>query len=178
MNILSIIRQKKNEYYINNLVKNGLRLGKNVWILEGCFIDPSHCYLISIGDNSILCPNVRLIAHDASTKSILGYSKIGTIKIKENCFIGDSTIILPGVCIGPNSIVGAGSVVTKSVPADIVVAGNPARMISTLDDYLAKIKNNCSQKTIFPYLPASDDMDRGKIEEIFMAADSSIGFMR
>ena len=58
-NINEFLERKKQEKHIERLVKNGLRLGNNVGILEACFLDPSHCYLISIGDNCTLCPNVR-----------------------------------------------------------------------------------------------------------------------
>ena len=51
-------------------MQKGLKIGKNVEIIDTFFFDPSHCFLISIGDNCTICPNVRLIAHDASTKSI------------------------------------------------------------------------------------------------------------
>ena len=113
-------------------MSKGLKLGKGVEIIDTFFFDPSHCYLISIGDNCTICPGVRLIAHDASTKKFLGYTKLGKIDIKENCFIGDSTIILPGVTIGPNSIIGAGSVVTKNIPPNVVAAGNPARVLKKI----------------------------------------------
>lgn len=77
-----------------------------------------------------------MIAHDASTKRLLGYTRIGKIDIRENCFIGDSAIILPNITIGPNSIVGAGAVVTNNVAANTVVAGNPARVVGSLEDFL------------------------------------------
>jgi maltose O-acetyltransferase len=96
------ILKKRRKSYLDRLIRNGLTLGKNVDIIETFFFDPSHCFLISIGDNCTICPNVRLIAHDASTKKILGYTKIGKIDIKENCFIGDSVIILPNVTVSPN----------------------------------------------------------------------------
>ncbi len=62
------IWKKKRTSYIESLIKNGLKLGKDVDIVDIFFFDPSHCFLISIGDNCTICPNVRLIAHDASTK--------------------------------------------------------------------------------------------------------------
>jgi maltose O-acetyltransferase len=111
-----LIVKKRRQAYINRLIANGLTLGKNVDIIDTFFFDPSHCFLISIADNCTICPNVRLIAHDASTKKILGYTKIGKIDIKENCFIGDSALILPNVTIGPNTIIGAGAIVTKDIP--------------------------------------------------------------
>lgn len=175
--IYQFIRNKKREKHIEQLVTNGLRIGNNVGILDGCFLDPGHCYLISIGDNCVFCPNVRLIAHDASTKRILGYSKIGKIDIKENCFIGDSTIILPGVTIGPNSIVGAGSVVTKNVPADTIVASNPARAISSVKDYIDKIQSHSKNKKIFPREYFIDRLDDKKREEIIQSLKDSIGFI-
>src|SRR5271169_1411398 len=147
--IINQIRERKKAKYIAALVQKGLKMGKNVGIVDAFFFDPSHCFLISIGDNTIICPNVRLIAHDASTKMLLGYTKIGLINIKENCFIGDSTIVLPNVTIGPNSIVGSGSVVTKDIPPDSVAAGNPARVICPVKDYIRKIEGISKEKTIF-----------------------------
>ena len=62
------ILDKKRKRYIEDLKRKGLKLGKNVHIIENFFLDPSHCFLISIGDNCTICPNVKLITHDASTK--------------------------------------------------------------------------------------------------------------
>ena len=65
----AFLRLKKRRY-IKLLMNRGLNVGKNVWFVDTFFLDPSHCYLISIGDNSTICPNVRMIAHDASTKKL------------------------------------------------------------------------------------------------------------
>ena len=175
--LLNFLRKRRREEYINNLVKNGLKLGKNVEIVDTFFIDPSHCFLISIGDNCTLCPNVRLIAHDASTKKILGYTKIGRIDIGENCFIGDSAIILPGVTIGSNSIVGAGSVVTTNVPPGVVVAGNPAKMISSVEEYVKTIKEIRKSKKVFDEEYYIDKLDEAKRREIIQSIGESIGFI-
>jgi maltose O-acetyltransferase len=139
--------------------------------------DPSHCFLISIGDNCTICPNVRLIAHDASTKKHLGHTKIGTIDIKENCFLGDSVIVLPGVTIGPNTIIGAGSVVTKTVPANSVAAGNPSHVISSIDEYLKKIERKSIGKKIFGKDYYIDKLDEEKRAEIIRSIGKTIGFI-
>jgi len=169
--------RKKRIKFIEDLVRKGLKLGKNVTIVDNFLFDPSHCFLISIGDNCTICPNVRLIAHDASTKKLLGYTKIGRIDIKEGCFIGDSAIILLGVTIGPNAIVGAGSVVTKNVPPNMIVAGNPAKIISSTDEYIAKIKDISKNKKIFDERYHIYNLDNAKRQEIIESLDQGIGFI-
>jgi maltose O-acetyltransferase len=171
------IVNKRRQAYINRLIANGLTLGKNVDIINTFFFDPSHCFLISIGDNCTICPNVRLIAHDASTKKILGYTKIGKIDIKENCFIGDSVIVLPNVTIGPNSIIGAGSIVTKDVPPNIIAAGNPARVISSINEYISKIELISREKRIFTEDYFIEKLDDQKRHEIIQSIGGTIGFI-
>ncbi len=171
------ILAKRRKRYIENLKRNGLKLGKNVEIIDTFFFDPSHCFLISIGDNCTICPNVRLIAHDASTKKILGYTKIGMITIKENCFIGDSVIVLPNVTIGPNSIVGAGSIVTKDVPPNMIATGNPAKVISDVPDYIKKIESIQKNKKIFNQDYFIENLNEAKRREIIKSIGNSIGFI-
>lgn len=184
MNMLTIVgsayhyfERKKRWRYIRGLQAKGLHLGKGVDIIDQCFIDPSHCFLISIGDNCTICPNVRLIAHDASTKKPLGYTKLGRIDIKAHCFIGDSVIVLPGVTIGPYSIVGAGSVVTRDIPPRTVAAGNPAKALSSVEDYINKIKAISSGKTIFTEDYFIENLDDKKRRELIQSIGETIGFI-
>lgn len=171
------IMKKRKSIFISGLVNKGLYLGKGVQIVDTFFFDPSHCFLISIGDNCTICPNVRLIAHDASTKLLLGYTKLGKINIRENCFIGDSAIILLGVTIGPNSIIGAGSVVTRDIPPNMIAAGNPARIISSVDEYIIKIKNISKEKEIFDKNYYIDKLDKEKRKKIMHSVGENIGFI-
>lgn len=136
--LISTLKRYRHRQYIARLVAQGLRVGKHTSIMDGVFLDPSHCFLIAIGANCTLAPNVRFMAHDASMNRFLGITRLGNITIHDNCFIGDSTLILPGVEIGPNAVVGAGSVVTTDVPSDSVAAGNPARVICSLKDFLLR----------------------------------------
>ena len=72
------------------LRKRGLRIGTGVSIQPGVVIDPSHCWLITIGNNVTLAPQVYILAHDASTKRTLGYTKIGRVDIGDETFLGVS----------------------------------------------------------------------------------------
>lgn len=174
----SIFENKKKQKFLENLIKNGLKLGKNVEIISNYFFDPSHCFLISIGDNCTICPNVRLIAHDASTFKLLGYTKMGKITIMENCFIGDSVIILPNVTIGQNSIIGSGSVVTRDVPHGMVATGNPAKVIMTVSEYIEKVKAASQNKKIFGEDYFIQNLNEEKRKEIMDSLDGTIGFIK
>lgn len=100
-------------------------------------IDIGHAFLISMGNN-VTISHARLLTHDGSTKKILGYSRVGRIEIGNDVFVGADAIILPGVCIGNGIIIGAGTVVTKDVPSNSIVVGNPARVVGTYDECVKK----------------------------------------
>lgn len=103
-------------------------------------------YLVKIGSNCIITNGVLFVTHDGGAglfrDEIPGLHVFGPIEVKDHCFIGVRSIILPNVRIGPYSVVGAGSVVTKDVPAHTVVAGVPARVICSIDEYKAKCVSN------------------------------------
>ncbi|WP_241768436.1 acyltransferase [Mesobacillus subterraneus] len=111
-----------------------MRVGKNCHGLAASTIDVAHCWLIEIGDHVTFAPQVYLLAHDASTKKYLDYTKIAKIIIKDHAFIGARALIMPGVTIGENAIVAAGSVVTKQYPIDV-------SLVEIQQKYLRKRKN-------------------------------------
>jgi len=169
--------RKKRDRYLAGLVRKGLALGKNVEIVESFFFDPSHAFLISIGDDCTICPNVRIIAHDASTKKFLGYTKIGRVTIRERCFIGDSALILPNVTIGPGSVIGAGSVVTRDIPGNAVAAGNPARVLGPLDAYLKRMEALQAEAGVFGEEYDIDRLTDARRREVLEAVSGSLGFI-
>ena len=139
MNLIKeLVYRLRGEYTTEKLVKMGMKIGNNFGRLNGVILDPSHCWLIDIGDNVTLAPRVHILCHDASTKPYLNYTKIGRVTIGNNVFVGAESVILPGVTIGNNVIIGANSTVTHDVPDNTVVAGSPAIRISSLEDYLVK----------------------------------------
>ncbi len=176
-NIYYAVERKKEKLYLGNLCKNGLKLGDNVEIVGDYFFDPSHCFLISIGDNCTICPNVRLIAHDASIKKLFNFTKIGKIDIKANCFIGDSVIVLQNVTIGENSIIGAGSVVTKNIAANMVAAGNPAKQLMTVKEYREKIGRLSKDKKVFNEEYYINKLDNNKRIEMIELLNGGTGFI-
>lgn len=136
--IKGLLRRLTGEVSTRTLVKRGLRVGADFTRQQGCYIDPTHCFLIEIGNNVTLSIRVALLAHDAGTKKCLGFTKIGKIHIGDNVFIGANATVLPGVCIGNNCVIGANSVVTKNIPENTVVAGNPARVVYSLAEFREK----------------------------------------
>ncbi|WP_018109325.1 acyltransferase [Bacteroides propionicifaciens] len=118
-----------------------IEFGQNVSINYGCFFAVKE--RVYIGDNTALAYNVTILtsANPNGPKNKLSsvYPKIQKkVVIKENCWIGAGSIILPGVTIGENSVVAAGSVVTKDVPSYSVYGGCPALKIKDLKEFYEK----------------------------------------
>lgn len=147
--IKEIVYRIRGEYTTEKLVKMGLKVGDNFKRQNGVILDPSHCWLISIGDNVTMAPRVHVLAHDASTKEVLNYTKIGRVSIGDNVFIGADSVILPNVKIGNNVIIGAGSIVTKDILSDTVYAGNPAKFICSENEYIEKNKELMTQRPLY-----------------------------
>lgn len=109
---------------------------------EDCFITTkslgSEPYLVKIGNHVGISGGVLFLTHGLGwcfRDRVPDLQVFGTIVIEDNCNIGTNAILLPGITIGRNSMVGAGAVVTKDVPPNSVVAGNPARILGNTDDY-------------------------------------------
>ena len=121
-----------------------IHLGSNVIINMNCtFVDNNR---IEVGNNVLIASNVQIYTATHPTKaserivqnwnenSGEGYCRVYAlpVKIEDNVWIGGGAILLPGVTVGKNSVIGAGSVVVRSIPANSVAVGNPCRVIKTL----------------------------------------------
>ena len=112
---------------------DGITIGDHVLISPGVRISAANS--ISIGDSCMLASHAYITDSDwhGIYDRSLPPSEVSQVVLEENVWIGDSAIVCKGVTIGKNSIIGAGAVVTSDIPANVVAAGNPARVIRTLD---------------------------------------------
>lgn len=156
-----LLSRLRGEVSTEELIRRGLKVGANFKRLNQVIIDDSHTWLIELGDDVTLAPRVHILAHDASTKTHLGYTKIGRVTIGNRVFIGAESVILPGVTIGDDVIIGANSTVTHDIPAGSVAVGSPARVICTIEEYLNKERERMKTAPVY----GEEYTMRGKITE-------------
>lgn len=142
-----ILKFCSRSYAISLFRKEGVTIG------NGCDIDPStkfgtEPYLITIGDNVRITGDTCFFTHDGGLWVIRNIyedyknaDKFGRISLGNNVSVGWGVTFLPGVKVGNNVIIGAGAIITKDIPDNSVVAGVPARVIETIDEYVEK---NCA----------------------------------
>lgn len=119
----------------------GSRVKHGKCFYSNSLIDTLFPELIEIGDNFISAPGSIILAHDASTFLFTDKYRAQKTIIGNNVFLGANSVILPGITIGDNVIVGSGCVVTKDIPSDSVVAGNPGKIIGSVRAYIAKCES-------------------------------------
>ena len=157
--LLSYLYFKKDRLRLKKLMNKGMKIGKNVYIVDDVEFDEGYPFLIEIGDNCRIGKGVRILTHDATTFRDLGVTRIAPVRILEGSFIGERAVILPGVTIGPRAMIGAGSMVNRDIGEGKVAAGNPARPYGTLLDLLEKNRESARSVAIFNI----DDIERGLV---------------
>ena len=130
-------------------VERGMKIGKNFNRQSGTRMDPSHCWLISIGDDVTLANKVRILAHDDAVRIYSGYSRVGRVQIGDRVFVGANSTILMNTTIGNDVIIGAGSLVTKDIPDNCIVAGVPAKIIGKTSDFVEREKEKMKTLPVF-----------------------------
>lgn len=97
---------------------------------------------MEIGDETLVSSGVRFVTHDGATwvfrDTRPGVNRFKPVRIGKRCFIGTGAILLPGTAVGDRSVIGAGSVVTGAIPAGVVAAGVPAKVICRVEEYMEK----------------------------------------
>lgn len=151
------------------LIKKNMfrKIGKNFFFQPR--IIPDEPKLISFGDNVCIASGVTFVTHDVIDKVLnkMNYNinfnyNCAPIEIGNNVFIGCNVTVLPNIKIGNNVIVAAGSVITKDVPDNSIIGGNPSKIIGTFDEYVKNRKIN-NENCLYP----SDDKAIDSIWEKF-----------
>ena len=148
--LLSIVKriQKRNQINRDPIAyarSIGVRVGKNCqfWGVNDQTFN-TEPWLITIGDNVFISGDVQFITHDGGSlpfrKEVPDLEWTAPITVGSDVFIGMRATILPGAKIGDRCVIGAGAVVSKTVPPNSVFAGNPARFVKSADDYFEGLK--------------------------------------
>ena len=113
-----------------------VHFGKNVYAnFNLTLVDDTHIY---VGDYTMIGPNVVISTGGHPLLPELreqGYQYNASVRIGRNCWLGAGVIIVPGITIGDNVVIGAGSVVTKDIPANVLAVGNPCRVLREISEY-------------------------------------------
>jgi maltose O-acetyltransferase len=119
----------RGEQTLGRLRRQGLRAQTPLQLAAEGAIDARFAWAIEIGASSIIASGVRIIAHDAAIKRLIGYTEVRPVVIGERCYIGAGAIVLPGAVIGDDAIIGAGAIVRGEIPPGTLAVGNPAKVI-------------------------------------------------
>lgn len=143
----SVWTRRNSRSYIKWLRSKGVSVGENCIFRypRTIRVDTSRPSLVTIGDNVDMNMNFQILTHDWGSlvfRSVYGdfVNSSGRVTIGSNIYFGTNVVVLKGVTIGDNCIIGACSLVTKDIPANSVAAGVPCRVICSLDEYYEKRK--------------------------------------
>lgn len=117
----------------------GVKMGAHNFISSRFW--SSEPYLITVGNHCQITAGVKFFTHGgggAVRLFIPKFDAFGKITIGDYVYIGSNSLIMPGVSIGDNVLIAAGSIVTKSIPSNVVVGGNPARIVCTIEEYIER----------------------------------------
>lgn len=143
--LLRRICMSDSRLYIIFLRKRGVTIGKGTAFFGNVKIDDTRPFLVEIGENCVLADGATVLTHGYDL-SVLHrfygemFCSHGKVVLEGNNFVGNNAVILKGVTIGKNTIIGACSVVTHNIPPNVVAAGNPCKVIMTLKEYFEKRK--------------------------------------
>lgn len=146
--------QSSNERFIYFLRSKGVEIGEGTMMRpKSTNIDLTSPSLIKIGKDCYMNENFTLLTHDWVTRVFIraGYEFLpssGRVTIGDNVNFGQNVMVLKGVNIGDNTFIGAGSIVTRDIPANSIAVGIPAKVVMTLEDYYQKRLKVCEEEAM------------------------------
>lgn len=144
LRLISSVRQKLRHILLTKIYK--VQIGAHTYISPKAYIDHHKKNSIVIGENCYITRDCIILDHTQDKQGgplkLWGGIEYGKVKIGNNVFIGVKTVIMPGVTIGDNVIVGAMSLVTKDIPSNVVVYGNPAKVIKSIEEVIPGINHS------------------------------------
>jgi maltose O-acetyltransferase len=148
---------------VEQLRARGAVIGEDVHIGPWTIFDYSYAHLIEIGSRVTIAPRVHLLAHDASTKRHLDYTRVGRIVVEDDVFLGAGSTIMPGVRVGAGSIVGVHALVTKDVPPGSLVIGVPAKVVMTVEEFIRRRREEMESTPVYgPEWAAGEALDAAR----------------
>ncbi len=150
--------------HLSKAKRRGLRVGKHFEIYSRIDFG-SEPYLITIGDNVRISIGCMFITHDGGTwvlNNLDGEKRdiFGRISIGNNVHIGANCIIMPGVTIGDNVVIGCSSLVTKDIPSNCVAFGVPAKFYESIDEYKNKAADKCVPTKGYSYKKKKEFLEK------------------
>lgn len=136
--------RSNSDRYCNFLREKGVKVGIGTHIdARTCRIDVTRPSLVTIGNNCYINEHFTLLTHDWVTNVFLNsglefINSSGRVSIGNNVSFGQNVMVLKGVTIGDNCFIGAGSIVTKDIPSNVIAVGAPCKVIMTLEEYYKK----------------------------------------
>lgn len=179
MNLYKVITLLKDRLFYSPIKcyrRRGMKIGTNCSITTWNLY--SEAFLISIGNNVQITSGVKIFTHGAGwglRNKYANYDAFGKVIIGNNVYIGNNAMIMPGITIGSNVVIAAGAVVTKNIPDGVVVGGNPAKIIETIENFEKKyIKYNMGCK----FLSHDQKLDflKKQPEELFIKVVGVMSF--
>lgn len=152
--IYAYVARCSSKSYINWLRNQGVTIGEGTYIYPyNTLIDVSRPSLVTIGKNCFINQHFTLLTHDWVTKVFLGsnlsfINSSGRVTIGNNVSFGQNVMVLKGVSIGDNCFIGAGSIVTKDIPANSIAVGVPCNVVMTLEEYYNKRLKCCEAEAL------------------------------
>jgi len=158
-----MLTRLRGQQTLRHMRKLGVRAHSPIRLASRSIVDPDFAWAVEIGANTIIANDVRIIAHDAAIKRLIGYTEVRPVVIGERCYIGARTTVLPGAVIGDDAIIGAGALVRGEIPARSLAVGNPAKVIGSIEDLR---KRHLAQMESIPRFGFPTDLSAAKIDEM------------